>query len=263
MALNFAKSASAANTKPATQPQHTHVNSNFLMKGNKAKAAVIEDEAQAEARKAEAGKMFRFWLKEGEEKQITFLDGDLDSDGMLDINFYYEHMIKIAGQWHTFVDTSEVDQTQPCPLTEMGSRPYLAAAMTIIDHTPYQIKSGANAGKTLQHVRKLFIAKRQTIQQLTNLAKKRGGLTGCTFDVTRIGQNSASVGSQFDFQHKFSSREEIAATCGLQPDEVQPANYPEEIVYRSPEELIAMGIGKAPSGVGFNSKTQAALQDEL
>jgi len=260
MALNFAKTASAASTKPVNQ--HQPANSNFLMRGNKAKDAVREDEAQAEIRKAEAGKMFRFWIKEGEEKQITFLDGDIDSDGMLDINFYYEHMIKIAGNWRTFVDTSEVDQTQPCPLTEAGSRPYLAGAMTIIDHSPYTIKSGDNAGKTIQHIRKLFIAKRQTIQQLTNLAKKRGGLTGCTFDVTRIGKNSASVGSQFDFQHKFNNAQEIAEACGLQLDEVQPANYSEEITYHSPEELIEMGIGKSPSGVGFN-KAQSSLKDEL
>ena len=61
---------------------------------------------------------------------------------------------------------------------------------------------------------------------------------------------------------KFSSYEEIAGKYGLQLEEVQPANYAEEIRYRTPEELIELGVGKALSGPGL-SKGSSNLKDEL
>ncbi len=279
MALKFAKKVVASSTQSSdnentetSKPKTTSKSSGssgmgWMKKGQAAKEALATEEAQAEMRKQEAGKLWRFWMPEGEERQITFLDGKMDDDGMLDILMYYEHRIRINGNWETFVCTAESDQTQPCPICEKGDRASLVGVMTIIDHTEHTIKNGPNKGKTISNTRKLFVAKRQTITQLTTLAKKRGGLVGCTFDVYRTGENSAGVGSQFDFQHKFSTRQEIMDKFGLEKEEdVMPANYEEEIRYLSPQELIDLGVGKAQTGIGYNGNNQgskANLSDEL
>lgn len=239
----------------------------FMKRGAAAREALANEEAKAELRKAEAGRMFRFWLNDGEERQITFLDGKLDEEGMLDIQMYYEHTLNVNGNWENFVCTAEVDQSQPCPICEKGDRAALVGVMTVIDHTPHTIKNGASKGNVIQHSRKLFVAKRQTIEQLTVLAKKRGGLQGCTFDVSRIGDKAARVGSQFDFQHKFTTRQEILEACGLEKEEdVTPADYEAEVRYYSPEELLELGVGKAPSGIGYGNKSggsKSSMSDEL
>ena len=110
--------------------------------------------------------------------------------------------------------------------------------------------------------RKLFIAKRQTMQLLTKIALKREGLAGCTFDVSRIGDKSAGVGSQFDFVEKHEDYESIASKYGLKLEEVQPAVYETEIRYLTPEELIALGLGKAHTGIGMEKGVQG-LKDQL
>jgi hypothetical protein len=122
---------------------------------------------------------------------------------------------------------------------------------TVIDHRPHTIQSGQNQGKVIQNTRKLFVAKATTRKLLAKLAGKRGGLTGCTFDVSRTSDKAAAVGDQFDFVTKATSYEEIAAKYDLKPEDVKPADYGEEIKYIAPEELIALGVGKAPAGIGY------------
>ncbi|MBN7763670.1 hypothetical protein JYP52_21260 [Nitratireductor aquibiodomus] len=276
MALKFAKKVSSKtsgstsdksvdNQSPPKKKSSSSA-AGWMKKGAAAQEALANEEAQAELRKAEAGKLWRFWMPEGEERQITFLDGKLDDSGMLDILMFYEHRIRVNGNWSEFVCTAEADQSQPCPICESGARSSLCGVMTIIDHTEHTIKNGPNKGKTIKNTRKLFVAKRQTIIQLTTLAKKRGGLVGCTFDVYRTGENSAGVGSQFDFQHKFATRQEIKDHYEIEDEDgVLPADYNEEIVYRSPEELLELGVGKAQTGVGYSGGTGSKknLSDEL
>ena len=237
----------------------------FMRRGAAAKQMLETEEQAAELRKAEAGKMFRFYVKTNEEASITFLDGKLDEDGMLDIQMFYEHRIQVNGGWTNFVCTAEADQTQPCPICEKGDRPSLVGVMTVIDHTEHKIKNGPNAGKMIKNTRKLFVAKRQTITQLTTLAKKRGGLVGCQFDVTRIGDTAAAVGSQFDFQTKYATRMDIMEKFDLTEENVMPADYAAEITYYAPQELIDLGVGKSQAGVGYsNGKgSKASLNDEL
>lgn len=270
MALKFAKKAASTSAETEAAPKTSTFPSNkspgsgtlaFLKKGKAAKEALAYEEAQAELRKQEAGRMWRFWMPDGEDRQITFLDGELDDEGMLDIYMFYEHSVRVNGNWENFVCTADVDETQPCPICEKGDRPSFVGVMTVVDHTEHVIKKGPNAGKKVANQRKLFVAKQGTIRQLTKLAAKRGGLAGCTFDVSRTGDKEPSVGNQFDFVHKFDSYEEIAEHFGLKLEEVQPANYAEEIRYRTPEELVELGVGKALAGPGLTKGS--SLKDEL
>lgn len=270
MALTFAKKSTASSgasspSTPKSTPQKASNNNSpagWMKKGAAAAQMMQQEEAKAELAKQEAGKMWRFWMPDGADRQITFLDGNLDDEGMLDIFMFYEHSVRVNGNWEQFVCTAEADQTQPCPLCEGGDRPSLVGVMTVIDHSEHTVKKGPNAGKVIANTRKLFVAKRNTIKQLTKLAVKRGGLAGCTFDVSRTGDKEPGVGNQFDFTTKYDSPDDIAAKYDLKIEDVQPANYQEEVRYRSPEELIELGLGKATGGIG-TEKGVGNLKDEL
>lgn len=279
MALKFAKAGAGAaakaeigqksagklnlNKKTSTTSANTGGGSvvSFLKKGSAAKEAIQKEEAAAELRKQEQGKLWDFWMPSGDQRQITFLDGDLDEDGMLDIMMYHQHGVRVNGGWEKFVCTAETDQTQPCPICAKGERPSLVGVLTVLDHSEHKVKKGPNAGKIITNTRKMFVAKMGTIRTLTTLAQKRGGLAGCLFDVSRTGDDEASVGNLFDFTHKFETTAEIAAQFDLKDEDCLPADYNTEITYRTPEELIELGVGQGVSGPGTESK--ANLKDEL
>jgi len=277
MALTFAKKAAAATATqaPAQQeaapPQDKPKASggmSFMKRGADAKKAAAEEEYKAEERRAAANRMRPFKLGYNEDCQITFLDGKLDADGVLDIPRYYEHTIQVGGDWKTFVCTAEIDTSQPCPICAMNteqSRRSLVGVMTVIDHSKYTVKKGPNAGKVYTNQRKLFIAKETTLKTLNKLAAKpeRNGLAGCTFDVSRGPENTNAprVGSTFDFVSKHKTLASIAEKYGLPIEECQPAKYDGEdgeIQYLSPEKLISIGIGKSHGGVGYEKGVNAS-----
>ena len=274
MALSFAKKKPTG--APVDEPEvsakkaeakETHTEApakmSWMKTGSSAKAAVAYEETKAEERKAEQGKMFRYRLKPGEDGSITFLDGKLDEDKMLELPRFYEHTVRMDGGWKNFVCTSEEDPSQPCPICEKGDKPSLVGVLTVIDHGEYTIKNGPNAGKKIINDRKLFVCKHGTIALLAKLIEKRGGnLAGCQFDVSRSDEKKPACGDAFDFQHRFGKLSELAAKCELKLEDVQPADYGEEITYRSPEMLIELGIGKAQTGVGYE-KGASKLKDEL
>jgi hypothetical protein len=263
----------AASPPPASKPTTTKAATpkggfSFLKRGSAAQEAIAEEEARIEQAKAEAGRLYRFFLDEGEEGVvITFLDGNLDADGTFyDQPMFREHTVQLNGKWHNFPCTAEMDQTQPCPICEKGDRPALVCAFTVLDHRVYVSKKGANAGKSYQHTRKLFIAKPDTLKLLKSHAKKRGGLAGCHFEVSRIGDKAARVGSHFEFVSKFANPAEIMAKFGLQTEGVLPADYEDELGAKSyvpPEKLISLGVGKAPIGVGYGTAAKSDLASEL
>lgn len=271
MALSFAKKAQGGTAPAASSPAKPSTPSpkaatgglSFLKKGTAAKKAFAHEEAKAEQVKAEQGKLWRFSCPVGDDRQITFLDGDLDDDGMLDIPMYYQHTLNVAGSYTNYVCTSEADETQPCPICETGDKPALVGVLTVIDHTPHTIQKGPNQGNIIKNTRKLFVAKRSSIKILTKLAQKRGGLRGCTFDVSRTGDKEPGVGNQFDFVEKHENPLAIAAKHNLKDEDVQPGNYAEEIVFRSPAELIDLGVGKAQSGPGYGKSSKSNYSDQL
>lgn len=249
-------------TKPSTFNKKAATGGvSFLKTGSEAKEAMVHEEAKAEAYKAEAGKMWRFYLKDGEERKVTFLDGTLDEDGMLDDTRFYQHMVQHNGSWTNYVCTADVDKTQPCPICERGNdfRPSLVGVLTVIDHTPHTIKNGPKAGQIIKDQRKLYVAKKGTIQHLAKLAGKRGGtLAGCTFDISRTGDKEPGVGNQFDFVEQHGSIEELMEAFGISAEDCQPANYMDEITYYSPQELIDLGVGKALGGTGYEKGVQSS-----
>lgn len=228
-----------------------------------AASANLAQQAEAEQEQMEAsrGKLWRFFLKEGEEARITFIDGDLNHDGFLLPPRFYEHNLQINGKWgHTYVcpEKTMPDGGHKCPICASGDKPSLVALFTIIDHREIQLKSkDGKPGKIIKDQRRLLVAKPKSMEFLAKIAQKRGGLARATFDVTRMGDNSASIGSMFDFTEK----NELSVLQAAFVEEVEvnglkqmksyfvPADYEKEIVFRTPEELLKLGVGvKAASG---------------
>lgn len=271
MALAFGKKTTAAPSTPAAKAPDSNKSAaptgtpgktpSFMKTGAAAQAALAHEDAKQEAAKLERGKMFRYRLKENESGKITFLDGDLDDAGMLDAPMFYEHAVKKDGKWGNYVCTQESEGH--CPICDMGDhKSSFVAVFTVLDHTPYKVQNGPNAGKTIVNQRRLFVAKRETFKLLGKLGAKRGGLKGCTFEATRGNEKTAAVGNSFDFEAKHTL-EEIAAEYGLKPEEVLPADYSKEITFLSAQELVDLGMGKALTGPGHSAPAAKSVKENL
>lgn len=217
--------------------------SGLLQRGAVAKETMEREEARAEARSKNQN--LRFWIEDGKDASITFLDGELDADGMLDIPYYFEHNVKIAGKFGNHFAC--IQENEPCPVCEGGDSPSYVGLLSIIDHRKYK----ASNGKEYANQVRLFVAKRQTIKQLQKLAEKRGGLTGCTFDVSRTGAQSAAVGSMFDFTEKVSLAS-LQKAYGSAEVKIEPLNYEDivESITFTADELRKQGFGSLRPPVG-------------
>lgn len=247
MAIAFKKSATAPKPAPST-PGKSGAGFNFLKTGAAAQAAVKAEEAKAQAYKEQHGRLWRFFMKEGESRTLTFLDGTLNEDGLLDVPMVFEHTVMHAGKWENFVCTEE---HEPCPLCAEGDRHTLVGLFTIIDHTEHTIQKGPNQGKMVKNQRRLFVAKRTTLKQLQKLSEKRGGMAGCTFEVSRTGDKSPAVGDMFDFQQQ-NTADELHEYFGNDDEGnpiAVPADYAHEIIYRTADQLIELGVGKSVTAI--------------
>ena len=227
----------------------------FLKTGAESAKLAEKAKAEAEARKAEQGTMFNFFLKNGEEARITFVDGELSKEGNLMPPRYYEHSMMEQGTWGHFYVCPEktLQETKDkCPLCESGDRPALISLFTVIDHRTYQSRDKT---KTYVNTKKLLKAKPPTFEILNKLAQKRGGLAGVTFDVSRSMNGKApSVGDLFDFVEKKEIDElkkiylieKVDPKTNVKTKETNftPADYEKEIVFRTGDELRKIGYDK-------------------
>lgn len=228
----------------------------FLKNGNKAKEELKKANTAA-ANKAN-NQQYPWRLKrpsamEGGEYDsgyLTFLDGDLDEDGTLKLISYYEHTVKMpGGNWENFVCISDAE---PCPICESGNNAAFVCAFSVIDHRGYTTKENIE----IPHTVRLFPAKRTTVALLQKAAQKRGGLTGCTFEVTRTGDKEAAVGNQFDFETKTDLAVLQGAYTIKSKDKngnfvdqpVAPLDYENVLPYLTRQELAQLGFGSTPVG---------------
>ena len=249
-----------------------HVAFTFLKRGAESAKLAQRAAIEAEQRKSEQGKMFRFWMKEKEEARITFVDGELAKEGplkgLLDPPRYWEHNLFLSGVWNNFFvcpEKTNPDSGEKCPLCESGDRPSLVSLFTIIDHRQIQSKDKT---KTYKDTRKLLVAKPQTFELLTKHAMKRGGLAGCTFDASRVGDKSASVGSMFDFVEKkpiedlkklyMVEKTDPKTNVKMKVPNFIPADYDKEIEYRTADQLKELTKGGAGDDIPFDNGSDSA-----
>jgi len=252
--------------------------SGWMKTGAASAAAAQTEQAEAQKRKEEMGKAFRFWLEDGEEARITFVDGDLvetpNGKFLLPPRFY-EHNLFLNGRWgNTFVcpEKTAPDSGEKCPICESGDRPALVALFTVIDHREYTSKN--DASKKYKDTVKLYVATTGVFEQLNSLAQKVGGLAGTTWDVKRTGDKSPRVGNNFfpipspsNNQSKgdIAKLQQMYVMERLDPKTGQkstvtkfvPLVYEQEIIFRTGDQLRQMGLGKPVTQVsGFGPQAQ-------
>jgi hypothetical protein len=259
-----AESAAPTTPAPATKPAQAAPKApvkgvSFLHKGGSAKSMIEDAEAKAQAAMDAAGKPWRFRIdgkKLGQEFPITFVDGNLNDEGMIDCPVFYEHTLFMAGKWQNII-CLESAQEEPCPLCEVGHGPYLACAMTIIDHSEYKRKDGSVA----KDQKKLLIAKRTSLKVLQKIATKRGGLAGCRFEVTRTTEKEPNIGNMFEFVEKTDIKTLIEKFGKTKEGEVifRPFDYGEVLDYMDRKTLIEKGYTKASAGGGDGGATADEL----
>jgi hypothetical protein len=242
-------------TKPVAKP--------WYVRGDATADAVAKEDHRIEEEQAQRGKLFRFWLEKGEEGAITFVDGFLTEKGVLDTFMFREHSLFMNGRWgNNFVCVSE---QEPCPICEGGDTPSLVGCFTIIDHRDYVSKKGNKYSNT----RKLFVAKRNSLKLLQKEATKHGGLAGCQFDVSRIGDQAPRVGDVFSFSEKGDLKQlaqhytqefiDPATKKKVVRSNFVPADYGGEIHYLTASELRKLGFGKG-SPIGGEGPVSGAKQ---
>ena len=287
MALTFGKKAASSPSQPAQQdngsapsqitpaspppPSGGTPKFSWMKTGQAALAAQKAAELKAQQAKDEANRMRRFKLRdgtngpEGTEARVTFLDGVIDpKTGVLEIPKWDEHDIPFNGHFRKFVCTAEIDTSQPCPICTAGDKANLVGALTLINHTPYVVKKGPNAGKTIVNRRELFVGKINTIAQLSKIAIKRGGTRGLVMDIARTGDLKPGVGDVFDVVDQVKDWNAFMHKHGLKPDDIAPAEYEKENVYIPPAELVAMGVGKEHLGPGTGKqKASGSMKEQL
>ncbi len=244
----------AAQTAAAPPPGSTP---SWMKTGADADAAF----EQQSANKAEFGNAldkrkqlpWEFFMKPGEEKRITFLDGHLSTDpaeqGRLlysAFRFHTVRNVKFPNKWDTYVCLA--DEPDGCPLCEAGDESTWVAVFPIIDHTPFKKQDGS----TVQHEIKLFVAKSITMKLLQKKAAKLGGLAYQTFDMSRTDAKMARVGDQMEHVGE-APLEALVKKFPQHGLPLGPDWYLKSVPYFTREEILAMGYGaQAPGqpGVG-------------
>ncbi len=264
--------------KKAPVAEEAPKKSGFLKTGSARQAAIKADEQRAKAQAEKRGKLFRFYINAKKDLNkdftITFVDGNLDDEGMLENPVFHEHTLKVAGKITNFVSCCDREED---PLQAAGQEPYLAQAFTIIDHTGYTDKDGVDH----PHQKRLLVAKRNSMKQLQKLASKRGGLTGCTFEVSRTGAKQPNIGDTFDFVQKGDLKallKEMTADGAYKDIKdakerseklanlIVPADYEgKELTYYSAAELKKMGLVDIQATINAKvaNEDAADVNDEL
>lgn len=181
----------------------------LLKRGNSAMNTLKREQEAADARREAARSQgpFRFWVaKEGrgyQEHEVVVLD-----DNALECPFAHEHSVPGPGmdfsktRHHICVD--EVDNCALCRAQEAGlgdefKHPQYNMYVSILDLTPFEVKSGPRAGEVIEATRKLLVVPHgsvATFQRIFELAMKNEGTTrGLTMVLTKEKQMDPRCGS--------------------------------------------------------------------
>lgn len=142
----------------------------------------------------------RFWCPKSQERRVIFL-----TEGDKAFGPVWEHNFRLDGRWTNWVTCLE-PLGVACPFCKFSKdndgmfRRYKAVFFTIIDTHEFEDRSG----KKRSNVKRLFVAKKDTLEKLQRKYFQRleagGRFRGALFNIYRgSSEKSPSVGDDFDF----------------------------------------------------------------
>lgn len=230
----------------------------WLKRGAAAQKEIEKVDKYTNIRKLRNTKPGRFYLKAGEHAEVTFIDGTIESPGMLDCPMWMEHSVTIGSDWgYNFVCLKDEENgIMECVMCEETSKaignPMLVMGLSIIDHR--KIPSKRERGKVYVDQKRFFVFTTSTYKKLVEIATKQGGtLAGHRFKLSRSGEHSPRVGDEIEFIRKEPIQLLRNKYKEVVDKKVQtiftPYNYEKELMYLFTSELADIGIG---TGEGFN-----------
>lgn len=167
----------------------------------------------------------RFYLKEGEEAEIMFVD-----DSPFNV---YEHKVELNGKWETLICTKE---WQVCPICRAfpKNKSSFTVYLTIIDFRPYT----KSDGKVIKLQKKLYGAKFNMPKVLYDLNKRLKGLSSVLCKVKRYDAKSPSSG---DYIEAIKRVKDPLKLVGSKED-LTPYDYEKVFAPFTDDELKALGI---------------------
>lgn len=247
--------------QPAPQAQQPQ--SDQAVPANLIKTGADAYQAFQNAQQSQGGDR-RFFLKQGEERTVIFLDGDLDGNGFFTNPVTREHTVKMGNKYQNILCLNE---QEPCPLCQLAgenspvSRASFVCYFTVLDRTGYTDQTGNRHADFTS----IYVAKTNTLKQLQAFAKKLGGLRGQEMTLTRTQSNNAPrVGDMFIPGQKWDIQGQIIPYFqqqGRKPEEFQPFDYTKAITYYSADQLRSMGFNDghfsgSPAGMGGGMNQQ-------
>jgi hypothetical protein len=232
------------------------------MKGKRASSAWKKADVEHKQRQEELSKpkVWRYYLPNGQDGKITFLDGNLNADGTLAVTMIKEHNLNINGNyknWYACTDHGG-EGSEPCPICEGGDKPYVAGLFTIIDHSKYVDKNGKKRGNEVR----LFVAKREALNILQKRATQKGGLAGITFEVSRSGSQSPNVGNMFDPIKKNPVKKVIQAFKPKIIELAKEGMFDKKNLCLAYEEIIPFYTAEQLRKRGFGGKDPVGSEDD-
>jgi len=144
------------------------------------------------------GRVFRFWVPEGETRKLVILDKDLRSGRSI-----HEHNLKGPdGKFGNYrICVAEAD-TCPWCTAYPDNKPYFVSFLTVLDLHPFTIKKGTKDEKEISFSRKLLAMKSTTFKQMRMIQEavleEYDTLRGTYLEMSRPegqGQGSTNVGA--------------------------------------------------------------------
>lgn len=164
----------------------------------------------------------RFSLEKGESARVTFMDGNLTREGLIELWLYKEHFLPIPP--YRFVC---VAYNEECPICRDGFRAHLMGAGTIYDHR-------VNATR-------IFCVAYSSLSRMAVKAKEVNGLKGWTVLMTKTGNARTRIGDVMEFEGRMTDSELMAAYG--RRGRLPTMNYAKHLGYLSAKELRKQGFG--------------------
>ena len=181
----------------------------------------------------------RFFLKDGHEAVIAFVDGDNTPDEPIG-NFREHQYTTLDGQFSNF---QSCVGASACELCQKQLNPYDAWPFTVVQ---LRTSSVTKDGKEIGMARKLLISKKEAVQKILRYVGQKQGLVGTVWAVYRTSKTGYTIGDDWQFLHKIGTdgmapavrREEMKKQFSLSLPNPKNPRQIDKLDFTIPAEMV-------------------------